>query len=75
MYNSFGRTSQEIGEYLITGAAKQGIGKSIGVDGVSVLAGSAFGKYGEGYIRLSYANSYENLQLACEFMKEAFAKL
>jgi aspartate aminotransferase len=72
---SFGKTSQEIEEYLITGAAKQGIGKSIGVDGVSVLAGSAFGKYGEGYIRLSYANSYENLQLACEFMKEAFAKL
>jgi aspartate/methionine/tyrosine aminotransferase len=30
--------------------------------GVAVLAGSAFGSYGEGYLRLSYANSLENLE-------------
>jgi aspartate aminotransferase len=30
--------------------------------GVAVLAGTAFGSYGEGYLRLSYANSLENLQ-------------
>jgi aspartate aminotransferase len=26
-----------------------------------VLAGTSFGEYGEGYLRLSYANSLENL--------------
>jgi aspartate/methionine/tyrosine aminotransferase len=34
--------------------------------GVALLPGTAFGKYGEGYLRLSYANSYENLQKALE---------
>jgi aspartate/methionine/tyrosine aminotransferase len=29
--------------------------------GVAVLAGTAFGSYGEGHLRLSYANSLENL--------------
>jgi aspartate aminotransferase len=29
--------------------------------GVACLSGAAFGAYGEGYIRFSYANSYENL--------------
>jgi aspartate aminotransferase len=29
--------------------------------GVACLAGTAFGKFGEGYIRFSYANSIENL--------------
>lgn len=32
--------------------------------GVAVLAGTAFGEYGEGYLRLSYANSVENIQKA-----------
>ena len=32
--------------------------------GVAVLAGTAFGAYGEGYLRLSYANSLENIELA-----------
>jgi len=31
---------------------------------VAVLSGTAFGKYGEGYLRLSYANSVENIQEA-----------
>jgi len=30
--------------------------------GVAVLAGTAFGEYGKGYLRLSYANSRENIQ-------------
>src|SRR5436305_14734 len=29
--------------------------------GVAVLSGTAFGAYGEGYLRLSYANSLENI--------------
>ena len=32
--------------------------------GVAVLAGTAFGVYGEGYLRLSYANSLENIDEA-----------
>jgi len=34
--------------------------------GVACLSGTAFGAYGEGYLRLSYANSYENLMEALE---------
>jgi aspartate/methionine/tyrosine aminotransferase len=29
-----------------------------------VLSGTAFGAYGEGYLRLSYANTLENIQAA-----------
>ncbi len=32
--------------------------------GVALLSGAAFGEFGEGYLRLSYANSQENLQKA-----------
>jgi len=41
--------------------------------GVSCLNGGAFGKFGEGYIRFSYANSYENLMLAVERIKTVAA--
>jgi aspartate/methionine/tyrosine aminotransferase len=34
--------------------------------GVAALAGSAFGACGEGYLRLSCANSMENLKIAAE---------
>ncbi len=34
--------------------------------GVAALSGTAFGSSGEGYLRLSIANSYENLELALE---------
>ncbi len=36
--------------------------------GVATLSGTAFGAYGEGYLRLSYANSLPNLELAVERM-------
>jgi aspartate aminotransferase len=39
--------------------------------GVAVLPGSAFGKSGEGYLRLCYANSLENIQLALQKMADA----
>jgi aspartate/methionine/tyrosine aminotransferase len=32
--------------------------------GVSCLSGSAFGQYGDGYMRFSYANSLENIEEA-----------
>ncbi len=34
--------------------------------GVAALAGTAFGEYGEGYLRLSYANSLDNLHEALD---------
>lgn len=47
-----GRSSRELAEALLTQA------------GVACLAGTAFGKWGEGYLRFSYANSVENIQKA-----------
>jgi aspartate aminotransferase len=40
--------------------------------GVAVLSGTAFGTYGEGYLRLSYANSEANLRKALERMRPLF---
>ena len=34
--------------------------------GVALLSGAAVGEFGEGYVRLSYANSQENIQKALE---------
>jgi aspartate/methionine/tyrosine aminotransferase len=34
--------------------------------GVALLSGAAFGQFGEGYVRLSYANSQENIRKAVE---------
>lgn len=43
--------------------------------GVAVLSGSAFGKFGEGYLRLSYANSLENIRVALNRIETAIAQL
>ena len=43
--------------------------------GVALLPGTAFGKYGDGYLRLSYANSLENIKDALSRIKFAIAKL
>ncbi len=37
--------------------------------GVAVLAGTAFGAYGEGFLRLSYANSVANIEAALDAIK------
>jgi aspartate aminotransferase len=47
-----GRSSQEVADRLLDEA------------GVAALAGTSFGAFGEGYLRLSYANSIPQLQLA-----------
>jgi aspartate aminotransferase len=49
-----GKTSKELETYLLEKA------------GVAALAGTSFGKYGEGYLRFSYANSQENIAKALE---------
>jgi aspartate/methionine/tyrosine aminotransferase len=43
--------------------------------GVACLAGSAFGSFGEGYLRLSYANSVENLRAGLASIAELVAAL
>ncbi len=42
--------------------------------GVASLAGTAFGEFGEGYLRLSYANSQENIKKALERLSGFVAK-
>ena len=56
-----GMKSKELADYLLYDA------------GISCLSGAAFGEFGEGYIRFSYANSYENLMQAVERIKTAVA--
>lgn len=43
--------------------------------GVAALSGTSFGAYGEGFIRLSYANSVENIRKALERIADAVDKL
>ena len=43
--------------------------------GVAVLSGSAFGNHGDGYLRLSYANSIENIDIALNRIRVALEKL
>ncbi len=58
-----GRSSAEIADLLLSEA------------GVAVLAGSAFGECGEGYLRLSYASSEANLRAALDRMRPVFEAL
>jgi aspartate/methionine/tyrosine aminotransferase len=60
---ALGRPSAEVAETLLNDA------------GVAVLGGTAFGEYGEGYLRLSYANSEANLRKALERMRPICARL
>ena len=43
--------------------------------GVAVLAGTSFGKYGEGYIRISYANSVENIKEGLSRIEKALQNI
>ncbi|HJT64513.1 MAG TPA: pyridoxal phosphate-dependent aminotransferase [Candidatus Limnocylindria bacterium] len=61
--SSFGRSSAEIATHLLYDA------------GVCALAGTAFGRHGEGYLRFSYANSRENLRAALERIGESLGAL
>jgi aspartate/methionine/tyrosine aminotransferase len=42
--------------------------------GVALLSGTAFGEYGEGYLRVSYANSLENIEEALQKMGDLLAQ-
>jgi aspartate aminotransferase len=41
--------------------------------GIAALSGTAFGRYGEGYLRFSYANSVENIETALEAVRANLA--
>lgn len=43
--------------------------------GVALLPGTAFGDYGEGFIRISYANSLDNIRKALDRISKAVARL
>ncbi|MDH3452481.1 MAG: aminotransferase class I/II-fold pyridoxal phosphate-dependent enzyme, partial [Gammaproteobacteria bacterium] len=43
--------------------------------GVATIAGTSFGAYGEGYLRISYANSLENIQAALQRMRTALESI
>jgi aspartate/methionine/tyrosine aminotransferase len=43
--------------------------------GVAVLSGTSFGKFGQGYLRISYANSVENIKEGLRRIKAALEKL
>jgi aspartate/methionine/tyrosine aminotransferase len=58
-----GISSRELAHYLLEEA------------GVAVLSGTAFGEYGEGFLRLSFANSIENIQKALERIEKALQRL
>jgi len=42
--------------------------------GVACLSGTAFGRYGEGHLRFSYANSRENIARAIERIGEVLSR-
>lgn len=43
-------------------------------EGVACLAGTCFGKFGDGFLRFSYANSIENIQRALERIERFLAR-
>jgi aspartate/methionine/tyrosine aminotransferase len=43
--------------------------------GVAMVDGTSFGAQGKGYLRISYANSLENIEKALERMREALLKM
>jgi aspartate/methionine/tyrosine aminotransferase len=58
-----GMRSKELSDYLLNEV------------GVAVLPGTSFGRYGEGYLRISFANSAENIKEALRRIEAALEKL
>lgn len=61
--SELGRSSEWISEYLLEQA------------GVALLPGTSFGENGEGYLRLCFANSMENILSALEQVRSALQKI
>lgn len=58
-----GKPCAEVAEYLLQEAK------------IALVPGDVFGTEGEGYLRMSFANSYENIVEGCERMKKAVERL
>lgn len=58
-----GMKSKEMADFLLNTA------------GVATLSGASFGSFGEGYLRLSYANSITNIEIALERIAKAMNSL
>jgi len=58
-----GKTPMELTQYLIDQAK------------IAVVPGTVFGEFGNDFIRISYANSYENLEMAMDRMKKALERI
>ncbi len=58
-----GWKSKEFADYLLDEA------------GVAVLSGTSFGRYGEGFVRISYANSLENIKEGLSRIRKAVEKI
>lgn len=61
--SAIGRSSAWVASYLLEEA------------GVAVLPGDAFGSNGEGFLRLCFANTLENIQVAIERMTQALGDI
>jgi aspartate/methionine/tyrosine aminotransferase len=62
-FSAYGMTSKELETLLLEKAH------------VAALAGTSFGKFGEGYLRFSYANSRQNIQKAVERIRKLLKAL
>jgi aspartate/methionine/tyrosine aminotransferase len=60
---SFGMESKKLADLILQNA------------GVAVLSGTAFGAYGEGYLRLSFANSVPNIEKAIKRISDTVKEL
>jgi len=60
---SFGMESKKLADLILQNA------------GVAVLSGTAFGAYGEGYLRLSFANSVPNIEKAIKRISDTMKEL
>jgi len=56
-------SSKQLADYLLDQA------------GVALLAGSDFGRGGEGYLRISYATAWEQIVEGVERIRQALARL
>ncbi len=61
--SSYGKTSSWWADFLLEQA------------GVAVLPGTSFGSYGEGYLRLVFANSMDNIREAIDRIADAVARV
>ncbi len=61
--SELGKTAQEVADYLIE------------TEKIALVPGSVFGSNGEHYLRMSFANSYENIVEGCRRLKNGVEKL